>query len=575
MRVLGEFPPQSEDSLIALSWVEAAQQRQLPAEGETVIGCDCARYGCFDDRTEILTDDGWKLFENLTGEEQVLTLNGDRAEWGPITEVHRYPFDGFLNLYDGAKVNFCITDNHRLVAKGELRRKKWQLRRYDELPQRFGVRRTNEWQGQSPEQIIFRWRRTMPHGGEHTREWTFDFLDWARFLGWFVSEGNVYQERRKGGRLRILIAQMPGEKREAIRALLDRMGIVYREIDRQFEFSNKEIGQHLIDCCQKGAHNKRVPRYIREATPAVMEAFLETFRLGDGSVNGGGTRSYSTSSKNLADDIHEMLVKLGKAGKMRVQATAGTVFRIGDRMITRHHATYTVTERQHRCDSDIVKAKVQRIRYQGTVHCVSTPLKTIMVRRNGCTMWSGNSDESVAYVRQGPAVIAADYWRKRDLMETTGRLVALAQTFAADRIQVDDIGMGGGVTDRLLELRRAGEIKAQIVPVNVAETGEEPERYINRRAKIHFALAERLKKGLIDLPEEDASLVAQLTNQRYRYTSAGKYQLESKEDMKKRKLPSPDRADALALTFASAPRPENPLAGIVAQGRASGWNPRS
>ena len=192
----------------------------------------------------------------------------------------------------------------------------------------------------------------------------------------------------------------------------------------------------------------------------------------------------------------------------------------------------------------------------------------------GCDIARYGSDESVAYVRRGPAVIAADYWRSRDLMETTGRLVALARTFEPARIQVDDIGMGGGVTDRLLELKRAGEIKAAVVPIDVSKAAADPERYANRRAEIHFALAERLKAGTIDLPEEDASLVAQLTNQRYRYTSQGKYQLESKEEMKKRKQPSPDRADALALCFAAPPRPENPLAGIVAQGRAKGWQPQ-
>ena len=48
--------------------------------------------------------------------------------------------------------------------------------------------------------------------------------------------------------------------------------------------------------------------------------------------------------------------------------------------------------------------------------------------------------------------------------------------------------------------------------------------------------------------ENDNELVAQLTCRKYRLTSKGKVLLESKEEMKKRGLSSPDRADAVALS---------------------------
>ena len=45
----------------------------------------------------------------------------------------------------------------------------------------------------------------------------------------------------------------------------------------------------------------------------------------------------------------------------------------------------------------------------------------------------------------------------------------------------------------------------------------------------------------------------------------GKIQLESKEDMKKRGLPSPNRADALALTFAQTVMPTADYESTVAE----------
>jgi hypothetical protein len=51
----------------------------------------------------------------------------------------------------------------------------------------------------------------------------------------------------------------------------------------------------------------------------------------------------------------------------------------------------------------------------------------------------------------------------------------------------------------------------------------------------------------------DALLLRQLGEIRYRYDSRGRLKLESKDDLKKRGQPSPDRADALALAFAPLP----------------------
>ena len=120
----GDFSAGMEDNpwqVIPTAWVDAAMARwteEPPDLPLSALGVDIARGGCFDDETEILTNDGWKLFDKLHGSEQILTLNGNVAAWGPITQLHKYPFDGYLNLYDGTKVNFCITDNHRLLTCG-------------------------------------------------------------------------------------------------------------------------------------------------------------------------------------------------------------------------------------------------------------------------------------------------------------------------------------------------------------------------------------------------------------------------------------------------------------------------
>jgi hypothetical protein len=55
------------------------------------------------------------------------------------------------------------------------------------------------------------------------------------------------------------------------------------------------------------------------------------------------------------------------------------------------------------------------------------------------------------------------------------------------------------------------------------------------------------------IPNDDA-LIAELTAPTYAFTSTGKMVVESKADMKKRGMRSPDLADAFLLTFACGER---------------------
>jgi hypothetical protein len=64
-----------------------------------------------------------------------------------------------------------------------------------------------------------------------------------------------------------------------------------------------------------------------------------------------------------------------------------------------------------------------------------------------------------------------------------------------------------------------------------------------------LALKNALESGRFQLPDSD-SLQADLTSCGYRYDSSGRLLLESKQDLRKKGIPSPDEGDAVALTFA-------------------------
>ena len=68
----------------------------------------------------------------------------------------------------------------------------------------------------------------------------------------------------------------------------------------------------------------------------------------------------------------------------------------------------------------------------------------------------------------------------------------------------------------------------------------------------------------------DQGLIDDLTAPEYDILPSGQIKLESKKDMKKRGLPSPDAADALALTFAYKVEEYIPLAELAFRNRSAG-----
>ena len=110
-------------------------------------------------------------------------------------------------------------------------------------------------------------------------------------------------------------------------------------------------------------------------------------------------------------------------------------------------------------------------------------------------------------------------------------------------ILVDSIGLGAGVVDRLVEL----DLPAR--GINVAESSSMNDRYMRLRDELWFKCREWLEHKDVSIPDQE-ELITELTAVQYGIMSNGKFKVESKDEMKKRGMRSPDVADALMLTFA-------------------------
>ncbi len=158
----------------------------------------------------------------------------------------------------------------------------------------------------------------------------------------------------------------------------------------------------------------------------------------------------------------------------------------------------------------------------------------------------GGGDETVIVRSQGGRARVVHTARGHDLMQTTGELArrVRAEWAAEAEVVVDATGLGSGVVDRLRE--QGFTVDA----FNGAERADDPSRFANRRAEAFWTLRDTLRDGALDLDPADEDLAAQLLAIRWKVNSRGLIQIESKADMAKRGVSSPDRADALAMALA-------------------------
>jgi len=344
-----------------------------------LVGSD--NYDCFDDQTEILTENGWRLFKDLNGE-KVATLDKgsygrrfsdnysptNRLTYETPSKYMAYDYDGELYTIKNSSLDFMVTPNHRFYVKsvkgvGKFKKISDPTIRYDMIPS------TCEWEGENPPEIL-----------------GYKSEDFVAFLGIFLSEGSTYRSHTCN---RVTICQTKQSVRNEIRELLNRMGLTYVETPDRFNIENIKLYDY---CAQFGLQNKRfIPKDIKALDKDLLHLLFEWLVLGDGYRCKTYTAYYSVS-KQLIDDVQEVIIKLGKSGNVSVKKQRDSV--IDGRLITAKQTLYEIRVRHSkfkRLHGANGKPYIHTVPYKGKVYCINVSSGVIKVRRNGKEYWSGNS----------------------------------------------------------------------------------------------------------------------------------------------------------------------------------------
>ena len=183
-------------------------------------------------------------------------------------------------------------------------------------------------------------------------------------------------------------------------------------------------------------------------------------------------------------------------------------------------------------------------------------------------------DANATVLRHGSVVTDMQQWRGQDVIYSADKVYLYAQEQNVDRIVYDNIGVGAGVKAQFL--RKNGKVQTlgfnaggAVYKPDAKYTDDKKNRdmFANIKAQAWWMVRDRFYKTwravhhgdnypedqLISLSSslhELEYLTAELSRPQVDYDQNGRVKAESKKDMKKRGIPSPNRADALVMAFA-------------------------
>ena len=162
----------------------------------------------------------------------------------------------------------------------------------------------------------------------------------------------------------------------------------------------------------------------------------------------------------------------------------------------------------------------------------------------------GDDKSGFVYRKGNYAKVLAEL-SKFDTMAVTGQAKLFLKDYPKATLWIDITGgLGAGIYDRL---REQPDVAARVYGVNVAGKAHDPESFINIRVESWHNVKNWVKDAVLEKHEG----FYELAQPKYKINSNGKIQLESKDEMKKRKIKSPNIGDAIALTLSKPTEGEN------------------
>lgn len=363
---------------------------------------------CLKANSEVLTLVGWKFINQITLDDKVATLKDNKLVYEHPINIFDYPdYEGEIYTIKNQQIDLVVTGNHRMwVSKHQ--GSKWlqhdfELAR-DILGKSRKYKKNADWDAPDYQFIL-----QSVYSGDVRRdipEKQVDMDAWLQFFGIWIAEG--WTDNQNSEYYRTTICQCKERVRNVLHPAVQKLGFSYSisgiktsycPNGDKFSINNKQLYQYLQPL-SVGAPNKSLPDWVWNLSQRQSRILLESMVLGDGTYKKPyGGLVYTTSSKQLADDVMRLCLHCGWSGNITVTVKAGNTSVIRGRTIVSKHDVLRIGINKTKNTPEVNHAHVKEQNIQEEslkiekchVCCLEVPSGVFYIRRNGKAVWTGNS----------------------------------------------------------------------------------------------------------------------------------------------------------------------------------------
>ena len=366
------------------------------------------RHGCYDEKTDVLTSEGWKPWPTITGEELFATRSPlGSLEYQPALRLVHKEVKGPMIGFKGMSIDMMVTPDHRVLASPRTTRAGRAVPAFDLTPAHRVLWRphrhiaTADWNGLDPKSLQLPGFANIANGI-------------MKLVGFFIGDGYLGPANGLQFHLR---------KQREIQYLMEIAWKAHLPVTtwgEQYVVRIPPALRRLFTACYDANREKQIPRFLLDLSPAHLEHILEGLLRSDGTIQKRAhseRQSYYTTSKKLADSIQELALKIGRSASVRPHTTRPGDGHYGSRprwrvnLFSGRNTSPGLCRTRQEADNHMGIEE-----YNGTVHCVEVPNGTLYVRRNGYPVWSGNTPfehNSFRFHIRAPIFVAREWFRHR------------------------------------------------------------------------------------------------------------------------------------------------------------------